>query len=287
MLIDTGNRDDSQLITGYLDDLGITELKYIVFTHPHEDHIGSGEAIISQVSVDRIYKMGEYDSSIASSLESAIKNQGIESVTPSSGDTAKLGSCIINFIGPLNNYSDINDDSICLKITFGNTSMLFTGDASSTAERDMIDEGLDLETDILQVGHHGSNQSSSYYFLRESNPKYAVISCGVNNMYGHPHDEVLSRLNDLGADVFRTDEQGTIIATSDGVSITFNCEGKEATRSHVDTQEDASYIGNVNSKVYHVPTCSSLPYENNRVYFTSVDAAEKAGYNPCGRCKPT
>ena len=105
-------------------------------------------------------------------------------------------------------------------------------------------------------------------------------------MYGHPHEEALSRFRDLGAEVFRTDEQGTIIAVDDGMQITFNCEGKKSDRTHVKDYEDASYIGNINSKKYHLPSCSGLPNEENRVYFTTIDAAEKAGYSPCGNCHP-
>ena len=112
--------------------------------------------------------------------------------------------------------------------------------------------------DLLQAGHHGSSTSNSYYFLREANPEYVVISCGKGNMYGHPHEEALSRFRDLGAEVFRTDEQGTIIAVDDGMQITFNCEGKKSDRTHVKDYEDASYIGNINSKKYHLPSCSGL-----------------------------
>lgn len=157
--------------------------------------------------------------------------------------------------------------------------MLFTGDAGSSPEKKMIEMGEDLEADLLQAGHHGSSTSNSYYFLREANPEYVVISCGKGNMYGHPHEEALSRFRDLGAEVFRTDEQGTIIAVDDGMQITFNCEGKKSDRTHVKDYEDASYIGNINSKKYHLPSCSGLPNEENRVYFTTIDAAEKAGYS--------
>ena len=105
-------------------------------------------------------------------------------------------------------------------------------------------------------------------------------------MFGHPHEEALSRFRDLGAEVFRTDEQGTIIAVDDGTQITFNCEGKKSDRAHAKDYEDASYIGNVNSKKYHLPSCGGLPNEENRVYFTTIEAAEAAGYSPCGNCHP-
>lgn len=286
MLIDAGNQPDDDLILGYLDSLGVEHLKYIVFTHPHEDHIGSGESIVSSIDVDKIFMLDEYDEGIEGYLAEEIEYQGIETEAPYPGDTAMLGECRVDFLGPVYEYSDSNDDSICLKITHGENSLLFTGDAGSGPEKDMIEAGLDLEADLLHAGHHGSSTSNSYHFLRESNPKYVVISCEKGNMYGHPHEESLSRFNDLGAEVFRTDTQGTIIAISDGVGFTFNVEGKKADRPYTEDPEDAKYIGNINSKKYHKPSCSGLPQEENRSYFMTKDAAEKAGYEPCGNCRP-
>lgn len=286
MLIDAGNQPDEDLIIDYLDRMGIDRLKYIVFTHPHEDHIGSGEAVINAFDVDKIFMLDEYDDGIEGYLREEIEYLGLDTEEPYPGDTAQFGECLIEFLGPIYNYDDTNDDSICLKITHGENRLLFTGDAGSGPERDMIEEKTNLEADLLHAGHHGSSTSNSYYFLRESNPRYVVISCGEDNMYGHPHDEALSRFNDLGAEVFRTDLQGTIIAVSDGNEFTFNEEGKKADRPYTEEYEEADYIGNINSKKYHLPSCSGLPQEDNRSYFKTKEAAEKAGYDPCGNCRP-
>ena len=286
VLIDAGNRDDAEFILGYIKNLGIDHLKYVIFTHPHEDHIGSGRNVLQQFGADTVYMLDGYDSGIAGSLKQSIDQLGIQTKAPTPGDTAAFGECEIQFLGPYEKYNDTNDNSICLKVKHGETSMLFTGDAGSSPEKKMIEMGEDLEADLLQAGHHGSSTSNSYYFLREANPEYVVISCGKGNMYGHPHEEALSRFRDLGAEVFRTDEQGTIIAVDDGMQIRFNCEGKKSDRTHVKDYEDASYIGNINSKKYHLPSCSGLPNEENRVYFTTIDAAETAGYSPCGNCHP-
>ena len=286
MLIDAGNCDDSDFLVEYIGQLGIKTLKYIVFTHPHEDHIGSGEALIDNFGVEKIYMLDEYDEGLEGSLKHKIREKNIKTEMPEPGDRTYIGGCSVEFLGPVQDYSDTNDDSICLKINHGSNSMVFTGDAGSGPERDMIDAGFDLEADLLQMGHHGSSASGSYYFLREVNPRYAVISCGADNMYGHPHEETLSRLSDLGAEVFRTDEQGTVVAVDDGKNITFNCDGKKAEKPYTADEEKAKYIGNLNSKKYHVSTCGGLPEEQNRIYFMSIEKAEDAGYEPCGRCHP-
>ena len=165
----------------------------MIFTHPHEDHIGSGRNVLQQFGADTVYMLDGYDSGIAGSLKQSIDQLGIQTKAPTPGDTAAFGECEIQFLGPYEKYNDTNDNSICLKVKHGETSMLFTGDAGSSPEKKMIEMGEDLEADLLQAGHHGSSTSNSYYFLREANPEYVVISCGKGNMYGHPHEEALSR----------------------------------------------------------------------------------------------
>lgn len=286
MLIDAGNRDDDELIMNYIDDLGIKGFKYVVFTHPHEDHIGSGEDIVNNYDIDKIFMLDEYDEGMEGYLKRAIDRNGIQTSSPQPGDKVAFGDCEITFVGPFYDYEDTNDDSICLKVLHGSNSFLFTGDAETEPEHDMVDSGMNLEATVLHAGHHGSSKSSTYYFLKKVNPEYAVISCGAGNSYGHPHRETVGRFNDVGAEMFRTDKQGTIIAKCDGENITFNCEGKQPTRPHIDEQEEAKYIGNLNSKKYHDPDCGGLPEADNRTYFNSISAAEKAGYSPCGRCNP-
>ena len=139
VLIDAGNRDDAEFILGYIKNLGIDHLKYVIFTHPHEDHIGSGRNVLQQFGADTVYMLDGYDSGIAGSLKESIDQQGIQTKAPTPGDTAAFGECEIQFLGPYEKYNDTNDNSICLKVKHGETSMLFTGDAGSSPEKKMIE----------------------------------------------------------------------------------------------------------------------------------------------------
>jgi competence protein ComEC len=176
---------------------------------------------------------------------------------------------------------------------------LLTGDIENVAERDIISMGYNISCDVLKAPHHGSETSSSYIFLREANPRIVVISCGKDNTYGHPHDGPLSRYYDLGATVYRTDIESTIVLTSDGKTITSNAEGSKSDREYIpvnDPENDGviegdtvivnEYIGNVNSKKFHLPSCTSLPIEKNRVIFGNREDAVTSGYAPCKICNP-
>ena len=147
-----------------------------------------------------------------------------EITVPQAGDDFNLGSAVVTFLGPVMEYEDTNNTSLVAKLTFGETSFLFTGDAEMQSESDILDAGFDVSADVLKVGHHGSETSSSYHWLREVMPTYGVISVGEDNTYGHPHEEVLSRLEDAEVTVYRTDLSGTVVCTSDGVTLSFRTE---------------------------------------------------------------
>ena len=166
---------------------------------------------------------------------------------------------------------------------FGSTSFLFTGDMEKEAEADMLDFGMDVSADVLKVGHHGSSTSTGYRFLYEVDPEYAVISVGKDNTYGHPHRETVAILGDAEIPMLRTDELGTILAVSDGKEITFTWENQHAQPSDI-PPADTRYIGNKNSKKFHLPTCGGLPAENNQVIFDRYTDAIAQGYTPCGNC---
>lgn len=296
MLIDGGNRDDSSRIYSVLQKAGIDHLDLVVASHAHEDHIGGISAAFQAADVDLVLSpVTEYDSKVFKTFKSKAEEQGSGLTVPSVGSTYELGSATVKILG-LNGGEDTNDTSIILKVTYGETSFLFTGDAEYDGEHAVLDSGADLSATVLKVGHHGSDTSTCYPFLRAVMPQYAVISVGAGNSYGHPNDGTLSKLRDAGVEVFRTDLQGDIFCTSDGKTVSFQTQ-KQASEEQVNpTMADGSgqesqdtsgtYIGNVNSMKFHRTSCSSLPKESNRIYFDSRSAAVNAGYAPCQRCTP-
>jgi len=239
----------------------------------------------------------------------AIKDRGLKITTAKAGLDIDVGQGIeAKLVAPnSDSYQNLNDYSAVLRLVYGNTGFIFTGDAESVSELEMINSGYSLKSDVLKVGHHGSSTSTTPAFLNAVSPKYAVISCGKDNSYGHPHQEVITRLNNTGVIIYRTDESGTIIAESDSSTITFDKEPSEIKEAppgeseplpvpiidpipvpitETDDDIDDSYIGNKNTKKFHLPTCSSLPAQHNRVYFKTRDEAIKAGFDPCKICRP-
>ena len=289
MLIDGGNVADSDLVVAYLADQGVEELDYVVCTHAHEDHVGGLAGALSQYPAGEVLSpVTEYDSQAFGNFLKYTQEQGLSLTVPEPGDTWTVGTAAVTVLGPVQDYDDTNNTSIVLRVDFGETSFLFTGDMERSAEEDLLESGAWLEADVLKVGHHGSDTSTSYPFLREVDPDYAVISVGENNDYGHPSEDTLSRLRDDDVTVYRTDLQGDVVCTSDGTSLTFTVERNDGIQTNPteDESQPGTYIGNLNSHVFHRPDCSGLPAEQNQVAFSSREEAVAAGYTPCGRCDP-
>ena len=309
MMIDGGESSDSSLIYSYLTKtLGITHIDYMIATHPHADHIGGLSGALNACSVGVVYSpVTSYDSKQFSSLVKYTQKQGRDLTVPEVGDSFAFGDAQVQFLSPAMEYSNVNDCSIVVRITHGSNTFLFAGDAEWDAEHDMLSSGYDLSATVLKVGHHGSDTSSSYVFLREVMPKYAVISCGEGNSYGHPTEAVLSRLRDAGTQVFRTDLQGGIMCVSDGNELTFAVEKNadyesiwQGADSYVPVlppayeeaeKPDSSaavYIGNKNSKKFHYASCSSVKdmKEKNKVELNTREEAIEKGYVPCKNCNP-
>ncbi|MCJ8011168.1 MBL fold metallo-hydrolase [Paenibacillus sp. KQZ6P-2] len=221
MLIDAGNNDKEQVMLDYLKKYHISKLDVVIGTHPDADHIGGLDKVIDNIPVSTIY-MPKVQSNTKTfeSLLKSIKNKGLKVKTAKAGVSWDLDDQVhVEMLAPQGTYEDTNNMSAVVKVTYGNTSFLLTGDAEAESEKAMIASGADLQSDVLLVGHHGSNSSTTQKFLKEANPKYAVIQVGKDNKYGHPKSAVLNRLQKQGVEVYRNDSQGTIEFTSDGESL--------------------------------------------------------------------
>ena len=229
MMIDGGPSSASQFIFSFLrNTLQIDHIDVMIATHPHADHAGGLSAALNACSVDVLYTSEtNYDTKTWQSVLKYADEQGTPVVIPYPGDTFDLGSATVEILGPLWYHNELNDMSLIIKITYGDTSFLITGDAEWEAEHDLLDAGVDLSADLLRVAHHGSNTSTSYQFLRAVAPTYGIISVGAGNSYGHPNEETLSRLSDADVVVLRTDELGTIECYSDGAELFFSPEPTE------------------------------------------------------------
>jgi len=318
MLIDAGSNEEGPSVVTYLKDQGISKIDILIATHPHEDHIGGLDNVIQAFEIGQII-MPDIISTTQTfeDVLLAIKDKGLTITKAVAGTNYELGQAKIQIVGPITiDENDFNNASVVCRITFGENSFLFTGDAEALSEYQIIAAGYDVSANVLKQPHHGSDGSYSAPYALLINPQYSVISVGEGNMYFHPHAETLIKLALAGVSVFRTDLSGTIVATSDGSTISFNVSpdagiaptgrgtqtdsetyiepsetapaaGQEtAASASSSTSSDANYIGNVNSLKFHLPTCKSLPEEQNRTYFETRQEAIDQGYSPCGNCNP-
>ncbi len=224
LLIDGGNADDSSLLYSYLKNKEVKHLNYVVATHAHEDHVGGIAGALNYASAGVVYcPVTDYDTEAFRNFKKYVEKAGVTITVPKAGDTFNVGSAAAEIVG-VNGGSDENNTSIILRICYGETSFLFTGDAEREAEQEVLNGGYDISSTVLKVGHHGSANSTTYPFLREIMPSVAIISVGSNNGYGHPTEDVLSRLRDADVKVYRTDMQGNIVAKSDGMNVTVEVE---------------------------------------------------------------
>lgn len=290
MMIDGGNVEDGQMVVSYLKQMGVETIDHLVCTHAHEDHVGGLPAVLSVFDVTTVYSpVTEYDTKVFRDfVEKTGSNAGSITV-PAPGDQFALGTATVTVLGPVQEYDDPNNTSIVLKVTYGESDFLFTGDMEVTAENDMLDywgENMDWASEVLKVGHHGSDTSSGYRLVYETEPGYGVISVGEGNKYGHPNDATLSRLKDAGVVTFRTDRLGHVTAETDGKDIVFTWENQNAEPEDAEPADPAMKIlyGNKKSKVFHTYDCKNLPGESNRVEFADYSTAIAQGFKPCSSC---
>lgn len=296
MLIDAGENNQGDNVTEYLESQNVKELEYVIGTHPDSDHIGGLDVVMDHYSCTTVIMPDvEADTKTYDDVISAMNRNHLSVTDPEVGDVYSLGEAEFTIIAPNRDYGDdTNNWSVGILLTFGENRFLFTGDAEASAEKDMISNGIDLSADVYKAAHHGSKTGSSEEFLDRVQPEYSVISCGADNEYGHPNAQTLNEFRMRGIKVFRTDEQGTIVAVSDGNSISFNMSPDDSWKSgepkgSSDESSGFRYVLNTNTMKYHRPSCrhvSEISSENRKNTNETKSQLEKQGYQPCGSCKP-
>lgn len=311
ILIDAGIPSQGYVVTNYIKNLGYTDIDYVVATHPHNDHIGGLPTVLESFKVGKFYMPNkEHTSDIFMTMLTAVQSNGCKAAYAKSGlSVIDEGNLKVNFVAPVSSgYSDLNNYSAVLRISYDKSSFLFTGDAEDIVESELISSGQTISADVLKVGHHGAGYSSTASFLKVVKPKYAIISVGGNN-YGHPAADALSRLNDIGASIYRTDEVGTIIVTTDGATYTVdknatiiksNAPPEEDKTDYVPVApsqeyEDTDEVDNVQSTpadiVVYVTRTGSKYHRYGCSYLkscieTTLSSAKSSGYGACSRCNP-
>lgn len=302
MLIDAGEREYGNTVSDYISALGYSEITYLVATHPHSDHIGGLPQIFDDFDVLNVYMPdAESSSDIYGEFLDKVEQEGC-SVTKAAESVSVIDTDRLSayFVAPCSTgYDSLNDYSAVLKLTYGNNSFLFMGDAEETSENEIT---ADVSADVIKVGHHGSDTSSSQQFVDRVSPQYAVIEVGEGNSYGHPNSETVTRWQNAGAQLLRTDELGNIVIVSNGTDITVSSdaqgndtasdtqsESSTSSQTHQSENSDYSYVLNTSSKKIHTPDCSAVPsisQKNIEYSDKSLQQLESEGYEPCRLCNP-
>ena len=316
LLYDGGDQNHADEVVSYLQQQNVQTIDYMISSHYDEDHLGGLIPCLNTFEVSNVLGSDYvHTSNLFNTFMNTATANAIIVQYPSVGDTFDFGTGSFTVLAPSGISQNSNDNSLVIKLENGSNSFIFTGDAEETSEQDMISTGMNLDCDVLSIGHHGSASSTTWDFLEATSPSYAVISCGVNNQYNHPSAETMGRLSDMEIPVFRTDKQGTIIAVSDGTTTNWsqnpcndyssgdssaNSSGdlsSDGTSYHEETtvseqnsvQEDSSaatgamvWIPATGEKYHSIPNCGRMNPDTARQVTQSE--AEAMGYGPCSKC---
>lgn len=228
-LIDAGENDQGEKVVSYLQSQGVDHLDYAVATHPHSDHIGGMDIVLSQIPTTNIIMPQLEDSLVPTTrtyedLLTAISTYGVNVITAQMGESYDLGGGILRVVGPAGTFQDLNNSSVGIKFTYGERRFLFTGDMENQAEEAVLKSGENLQADVFLLGHHGSSTSNDDDFLDAVGAQYYIAAVGYNNQYGHPHRETLKKAQDRGVTLYRSDQNGTVVFTTDGTSLDVTTE---------------------------------------------------------------
>lgn len=293
ILIDGGNAADGSTVVNYLRKQNVDDIELLIATHPHEDHIGGLSAVFNAFQIEKVIDSGKAaPTKTYSNYAAAAKAEGC-SWEEDARQTFTFSNTTLQILTSGEAWDDVNDYSVVSRLDCGDIEFLFTGDAETPVEA--ILKG-DVSAEILKVGHHGSNSSTSPAFLSRVNPEVAIISVGTGNTYGHPAAETLSKLQGAGVKVYRTDLNGNIVVTTDGK--TYSVSTKKNTSAPIvqpagtapplPVTNQGKYVGSVKSNKYHLPDyryAKQIEWANE-IWFNSKEEAAAAGYVPCSVCKP-
>ena len=315
LLYDGGNRSHADEVVQYLKNQQVETINYMISSHYDEDHLGGLVKCLDNFEVDHVLGSDYvHTSDLFNTFMNTATAHAIIVEYPSVGDTYEFGTGSFTVMAPDGISQNSNDNSVVIRLVNGNNSFMFMGDAEETSEQDMISTGMNLDCDVLSLGHHGSASSTSWDLLEAASPSWAVISCGLNNSYGHPAAETMGKLSDMDIPVFRIDDQGTVIALSDGNTISWNQEpcndytsGSEkqstdssadqseqdtndaaATESYAaetdtsDTQGRMVWISATGSKYHSIPDCGNM--NPDKAMQETESQALSQGYEACKKC---
>ena len=315
LLYDGGNRSHADEVVQYLKNQQVETINYMISSHYDEDHLGGLVKCLDNFEVEHVLGSDYvHTSDLFNTFMNTATAHAIIVEYPSVGDTYEFGTGSFTVMAPDGISQNSNDNSVVIRLVNGNNSFMFMGDAEETSEQDMISTGMNLDCDVLSLGHHGSASSTSWDLLEATSPSWAVISCGLNNTYGHPAAETMGKLSDMDIPVFRTDDQGTVIALSDGNTISWTQEPcndytsgseKQSTDSFVDQSEqytnDAAatesyaaetdtsdtqgrmvWISATGSKYHSIPDCGNM--NPNKATQETESQALSQGYEACKKC---
>lgn len=312
LVYDGGDRGESSFVVSYLQQQGVTDIKYLISSHYDEDHVAGLVGCVNTFNVENVIG-ADYvqDTKIYQSFIDGVSEKGLEIQHPAVGTEYQFGTGKFTILSPASIGSNDNDNSVAIKLTNGENSFIFTGDAESGSEAAMCSSGIDLSCDVLVPGHHGSATATSNDFLMKTVPEFAVISCGTDNQYGHPDKDTMDKLQSMDIQVYRTDKQGTVIATSNGTEITWNqdpCNDySPGDSSDTGTQPQAAeeqpvvdptpepelteepemvggsvWISETGSKYHSKPDCGRMNPDKARQ--VSESEAQNMGLDACEKC---
>lgn len=318
LLYDGGDRSASSFVVSYLQNQQVTNIDYLISSHYDEDHVSGLIGCLNNFEVSNVIGADYvHDSGLYDSFMNAVEANGLSVQHPAVGTEFSFGTGSFTVWAPSEISGDSNNNSVAIKLTNGESSFIFTGDAEYDSEESMVASGIDLSCDVLCVGHHGSASSTSWDFLEATVPEYAVVSCGTDNQYGHPDADTMEKLEAMEIEVFRTDKQGTVIALSDGSSLSWNASpcndytaGDESdtgtqpagessgfqsgsgtaqeagqaldAAASGENQEEMVWLSATGSKYHSIPDCGNMNPDTARQ--VPVSQAEGQGFEACKKC---